>query len=120
MPAAHFTARSHKLQPFFMRKQRECSLAPVPWGFFEENNMCETCTTTPCYEGCPFYEGNAKGDVCECCGARIGHGEDHYVRGGNCLCTRCAEQLSTGDLLDLGSLREIGDLLALIGYERVS
>jgi hypothetical protein len=58
--------------------------------------------------------------VCECCGERIGCGEDHYARGAACLCARCAEQLSTGDLLDLGSLREIGDLLALIGYERAS
>ena len=80
--------------------------------------MCESCPGTVCYEGCPFYEGETNAVVCACCGEVIARGEERYERGESCLCEACAEHLSVDDLLDLGGLRAIGDLLALFGYYR--
>lgn len=81
--------------------------------------MCEACSGAVCYEGCPFYEKETAEAVCDSCGEVIAGGEERYARDAHSLCERCAESLSTDDLLDLGGLREIGDLLGLIGYHRV-
>ena len=82
--------------------------------------MCESCMATLCYEGCPFYEENASGAVCEACGERLSPGAVYYTRETLCLCETCVEQLTLNDLLDLGDLRGIGDLLSLLGYQRAS
>ena len=82
--------------------------------------MCRNCMATLCYEGCPFYEASTNGGVCESCGERIDPGAECYVREGQYLCESCVEQLTLNDLLELGELRGIGELLSLLGYRRES
>lgn len=86
--------------------------------FLLEKEMCESCSGTVCYEGCPFYEKETASTVCECCDEVIAPGDGRYVRGERSLCEDCAEHLSADDLLDLGGLRGIGELLTLLGYRR--
>ena len=80
--------------------------------------MCESCVAPVCYGGCPFYEKQSRAAVCVGCGEPIATGETVYVGGGGKLCSRCAGGLSALDLVDLGGLYSLGDLLALLGYRQ--
>ena len=80
--------------------------------------MCEGCHTAICYDGCPFYEADADVSICEVCGEPLDEDGIFYVKGDSRLCDGCAAQLSVDDLLDLGGLCGVGELLALLGYRR--
>lgn len=81
--------------------------------------MCESCQSTLCYHGCPFYEETAIPTLCSCCHEAISPGDLRYEREGQALCECCAESLTIDDLIDLCDLREIGELLGQFGYRRV-
>jgi hypothetical protein len=80
--------------------------------------MCRDCHTVYCYNGCPFYEEETEIRSCDICGEAVDEEDVYYAAGEHCVCEKCAEGLSVDDLLELGGLCGIGDLLALFGYRR--
>lgn len=79
--------------------------------------MCEECYSAVCFEGCPFLRDKLARAACELCSEPICQGDRYYQRGAHHVCAACAERLSIEELLALGDLQEVGDLLDLLGFQ---
>lgn len=80
--------------------------------------MCEECTRVSC-SGCPFsVDGAEECDICELCGEPVFDG-DAFVSDDACVCCACADGLTVDDLLKLGSMQDVVDLLEFFGFSRI-
>ena len=80
--------------------------------------MCEECTRVNC-DSCPFAVGDAECGVCEVCLEPIFADEEVFSSGEKCICSTCTENLTADDLITVGGLRDMSDLLALLGFRRI-
>lgn len=68
---------------------------------------------------CPFRAEEEVRPSCEICGEPLFEGSDGYSEGERFVCADCVDMLTADELLSLAKLRDMGELLALLGYRRL-
>lgn len=87
--------------------------------------MCEICEWSNCPPACPTYAGNWEGSGtragrCTLCGSVLHTGERALLKAGKLLCTDCAAELDTDDLLALTGAADTAALLCEeLGWESI-
>ena len=81
--------------------------------------ICKICKQYVCPASCPEFLGYVAGlesasGECEICSSRVYEGDGHHYVNGKSLCSECAEEIVSRDLLDLlecADIKEFFDLL---------
>lgn len=80
--------------------------------------MCEECTRV-CCDGCPFGVSGTECAVCDVCREPIFADDEAFSSGERCICSDCVENLTVDEIISVGGLRDMSDLLALLGFRRM-
>ena len=84
----------------------------------ERKRMCYDCSLSVCPPTCP--NGSGRGTpLCALCDAPILADDGHYACADTHICETCADGLTLDDLIALGNLTDIGELLSLLGYRHL-
>ena len=80
--------------------------------------MCEECTRSYC-DGCPFKTGDTECAVCDVCREPIFDDDEAFSSGERCICSACVEGMTVDELIAVGDLRDMSDLLGILGFQRM-